>query len=330
MKKVLKVICSILLMLGFMFASKAYSEDVAWEQTPSGVRKGFVVDIGAATFTGTVLVQDAASKTNQESMIAQLEKFKYTGENLKVVFSNSAIGISGTVASTQSGTWNIGSITTLPDVTIGSGTVTANAGTNLNTSALALEAGGNLASIAGEDFATQTTLNLLYGKIPASPSDTTHQETGNTYLSNIKTALDQLKFTGNDLNVIFSNTTIGVTATDLDIRALTAADIVTAEISEDTATETHAVLVMTAADTEYSYALPATCIDYQAHESTNGISIKYSSYATGTAGDGCDIIPIGGYIAPSPLSNTNYASKVLYFRDTISAGTKVVISYITK
>lgn len=35
------------------------------------------------------------------------------------------------------------------DVTVNSGTVTANAGTNLNTSALALESGGNLATLAG-------------------------------------------------------------------------------------------------------------------------------------------------------------------------------------
>ena len=64
---------------------------------------------------------------------------------------------SGTVAATQSGTWTVqpgntanttawkvdGSAVTQPV----SGTVTANAGTNLNTSALALESGGNLASI---------------------------------------------------------------------------------------------------------------------------------------------------------------------------------------
>lgn len=53
--------------------------------------------------------------------------------------------VSGTVAATQSGAWNIGSVTTLPAIT---GTVTANAGTNLNTSALALESGGNLATAA--------------------------------------------------------------------------------------------------------------------------------------------------------------------------------------
>ncbi len=39
-----------------------------------------------------------------------------------------------------------------------SGSVTANAGIDLNTSALALETGGNLATIASKDFATQTTL----------------------------------------------------------------------------------------------------------------------------------------------------------------------------
>jgi len=57
--------------------------------------------------------------------------------------------VTGTVASTQSGTWNIGSITTLPALVTGSasiGQVTANAGTNLNTSALALES-GHLATI---------------------------------------------------------------------------------------------------------------------------------------------------------------------------------------
>ena len=55
----------------------------------------------------------------------------------------------------------------------GGGTaVTANAGLNLNTSLLALEA-GNLATLAGKDFATQTTLGQIKAKtdnIPASPS----------------------------------------------------------------------------------------------------------------------------------------------------------------
>lgn len=50
------------------------------------------------------------------------------------------------------------------------GQVTANAGTNLNTSALALESGGNLATIAGKDFATQTTLALIKAKTDNIPA----------------------------------------------------------------------------------------------------------------------------------------------------------------
>lgn len=50
-----------------------------------------------------------------------------------------------------------------------SGTVTANAGTNLNTSLLALEA-GNLATIAAKDFATQTTLALIKAKTDNIPA----------------------------------------------------------------------------------------------------------------------------------------------------------------
>lgn len=43
--------------------------------------------------------------------------------------------------------------------------VTANAGTDLNTSALAFESGGNLDIIAAVDFATETTLNELNDKV---------------------------------------------------------------------------------------------------------------------------------------------------------------------
>jgi hypothetical protein len=44
---------------------------------------------------------------------------------------------------------------------VDSGSITANAGSNLNTSLLALESGGNLASLAAKDFATQATLALV-------------------------------------------------------------------------------------------------------------------------------------------------------------------------
>jgi len=48
-----------------------------------------------------------------------------------------------------------------------SGTVSANAGTDLNTSALAVESGGNLAALVAKDFATQATLASLNTKVPA-------------------------------------------------------------------------------------------------------------------------------------------------------------------
>ena len=69
------------------------------------------------------------------------------------------------------------------------GTVTANAGTNLNTSALALETGGNLATIAGKDFATQTTLAALNTKVTAV--DTTNLATSANQTST-NTKLDTL------------------------------------------------------------------------------------------------------------------------------------------
>jgi hypothetical protein len=43
--------------------------------------------------------------------------------------------------------------------------VTANAGTNLNTSALALESGGNLSTLAGKDFATSAKQDTLIGHV---------------------------------------------------------------------------------------------------------------------------------------------------------------------
>lgn len=49
------------------------------------------------------------------------------------------------------------------DVTVTSGTVTANAGTNLNTSALALEAGGNLAAIKTNTDDIETLLTTIEG-----------------------------------------------------------------------------------------------------------------------------------------------------------------------
>lgn len=82
------------------------------------------------------------------------------GLKIEGVAAGTAVPVSGTVAvSAVSGTTTI------------SGTVTANAGTNLNTSALALESGGNLAAIPSR-----------LGEVQASP-------TANTVLDRLKALL---------------------------------------------------------------------------------------------------------------------------------------------
>lgn len=94
-------------------------------------------------------------------------------------------------------------ITTTPDGVTSqpvTGSVTANAGTNLNTSALAVESGGNLATIAGKDFATQTTLALIKAKT----------DNLDTALSGIKTGTDKIVTAAAlDATVTTTNTEIG-------------------------------------------------------------------------------------------------------------------------
>lgn len=75
---------------------------------------------------------------------------------------------SGTINSVAYGFLNNVTFPYSNNTTAITGSVTANAGTNLNTSLLALESGGNLATIAGKDFATQTTLSALNTKIPSN------------------------------------------------------------------------------------------------------------------------------------------------------------------
>lgn len=65
------------------------------------------------------------------------------------VVSLASTTITGTVAVTQSGSW----------------TVTANAGTNLNTSLLALESGGNLATLAGIVSSSRAAVNPISGQV---------------------------------------------------------------------------------------------------------------------------------------------------------------------
>lgn len=86
----------------------------------------------------------------------------------------------------------IGATSNALDINIKSGnptSITANAGANLNTSALALESGGNLATIASKDFATaakQDTGNTSLATIAGKDFSTSaKQDTANSYLSSL-------------------------------------------------------------------------------------------------------------------------------------------------
>ncbi len=89
-------------------------------------------------------------------------------------------------------------ISNTPAVTV-TGSVTANAGTNLNTSALALEAGGNLATIAGDTTS-------IDGKITACNTGAVVVSSGTiteTNSSAIKTAVETIDnaISGNEMQV---------------------------------------------------------------------------------------------------------------------------------
>ena len=105
------------------------------------------------------------------------------------------VGTAAGLPVAQQGTWNVGTLTSITNTvtvsgTVGisgtvpsagtfwqatqpvSGTVTANAGTNLNTSLLALESGGNLATIAGTISASKVNVNVSSRNVAATQSGT--------------------------------------------------------------------------------------------------------------------------------------------------------------
>jgi hypothetical protein len=106
------------------------------------------------------------------------------------------------------------SVSNLPSTQVVSGTVTANAGTNLNTSALALESGGNLASINAkltttangikvDGSAVTQPVNVTSSTLPTGASTSALQGVTNTNLSTINTTLGSpMQNTGGLVSVI--------------------------------------------------------------------------------------------------------------------------------
>lgn len=98
------------------------------------------------TVTATRLLVDGSGVTQPVSLTS-LPALS-TGSNAIGSITNTSFEISGTLpAFAATPTFNIG---TAPNLTITNTAFTANAGTNLNTSALALESGGNLAGISAK------------------------------------------------------------------------------------------------------------------------------------------------------------------------------------
>lgn len=98
-----------------------------------------------ATTNAVIATPLAADLGNVSATNVTVSSALPSGSNTIGSIANSSFGISGTLpAFASTPTFNIG---TAPNLTITNTSFTANAGTNLNTSALALESGGNLAGI---------------------------------------------------------------------------------------------------------------------------------------------------------------------------------------
>lgn len=136
-----------------------------------------------------------------------------TGSNAIGSITNTSFGISGTLpAFTNTPTFNIG---TAPNLTFTNTSFIANAGTDLNTSALALESGGNLAGINTKlpsNLTVSATRLLVDGSGVTQPVSMTTAPQGLAYLSTatITRAANTTAYTANDVyGTVFELANIG-------------------------------------------------------------------------------------------------------------------------
>lgn len=263
----------------------------SFAQTPVEIHQGGSVVSTSnpfyVTFSGDIEIDTAIL----QDILEQLEKNTYTGDYLNVRFNNTTIG------ATQSGTWNIGSITTLPSVTIASMPSTP---------------------VTGTFF--QETQPVSIASMPSTPvTGTFWQET-----QPVSGTVTANAGTGTMAVSIASMPSTPVTGTFYqETQPVSLADNV---ISESTI-----ILTLTSADTEYSYTLPATATYFFARESTGAITIRYSSYSGGTADGGAyqELYAKEGKESPNRTGD-KLGAKTLYFRDKSNAGTKVIIEFWTR
>ncbi|ATW59293.1 hypothetical protein Cl131_gp025 [Aphanizomenon phage vB_AphaS-CL131] len=136
-----------------------------------------------------------------------------TGANTIGAISNTAFSINGTLpAFTNTPTFNLG---TAPNLTITNTAFTANAGSNLNTSALALESGGNLAGIntkVPSNLTVSATRLLVDGSGVTQPVSMAAAPAGLAWESTatITRAANTTAYTANDVyGGVFELTNIG-------------------------------------------------------------------------------------------------------------------------
>lgn len=212
--------------------------------------------------TGSVLPTGAAT----EATLASIDG-KITACNTGAVVISSSVLPTGAATSANQITGNAsltsidGKITACNTGAI-AGTVTANAGTNLNTSTLALEAGGNLATIAGDTTS-------IDGKITACNTGAVVVASGSITVDNAAA--------GSAVNIQDGGNSITVdgSVTVSSIPAVTGT--VTANIQGYNGTNNHPIRIDTATRTLQT-------IDYEHHEIHAGSSFTchYSNTCTNT------------------------------------------------
>jgi hypothetical protein len=181
-----------------------------------------------------------------------------------------AVPVSGTVTVTD----GAGALNVIVD----SGTVTANAGTNLNTSLLALESGGNLATLAGVVTAARAAVNPISGQAGVQGG------------SGIVTALTQRVVLATDVGLPAGTNALGSvnTKTALTFNAPAAASVgvASAQALASNVNRKGAVFVNTSVNT-ISCAVGATAVLNAGVTLIAGAAWNMNEYSFGTGAVNC-------------------------------------------
>lgn len=277
------------------------------------VADGLLVNLGTnndVTVTTSALPTGAATSAKQDTIIGHVDGIEGLLTTIDADTSTLAaidyvigsdvasLGVTGggleatalrvTIANDSTGVVSVddngGSITV-------DGSVTANAGTNLNTSALALEAGGNLAAAAASlsvlddwDETNRAAVNTIAGQVGVQGG------------SGAVTALTQRVVLATDVALPAGTNAIGKLAAnsgvdigDVDVASIAAGSNIIGRVGHDITGIGHGVTTVTTAGTDVALAASTACkrVTIQAQtDNTSGIAVGTSgvdaTIATGT------------------------------------------------